>query len=83
MQIYSETDDGDCDMKSKQRKWMYVVATAILITGAHLAPKGYSGQTTTICHRGYTITVSSALLQLHLAHGDIQGPCQVTECKNR
>ena len=70
-------------MKLNQRKWMCALVAAIFLAGGNFVGPAYSDGTRTICHRGYTITVSSALLNLHIAHGDTEGPCQVTECKNR
>lgn len=70
-------------MKLNQRKWMWAVAATILMAGANFVPPAYSDGTTTVCHRGYTITISTALLALHIGHGDTLGACVVTECKNR
>jgi hypothetical protein len=32
----------------------------------------------TVCHKGVTIIITKAALDIHLAHGDTLGPCVVT-----
>jgi hypothetical protein len=37
----------------------------------------------TICHKGQTLELPEAALQVHLNHGDTLGPCSVTPSQNR
>ena len=37
----------------------------------------------TVCHKGHAIEISQNALSAHLAHGDTEGPCEVTPSKNK
>jgi hypothetical protein len=37
----------------------------------------------TVCHKGHAIEISENALSAHLAHGDTEGPCEVTPSKNK
>jgi|SwirhirootsSR2_FD_contig_31_6558461_length_494_multi_4_in_0_out_0_1 hypothetical protein len=37
----------------------------------------------TVCHKGNAIEISENALSAHLAHGDTEGPCQITPSKNK
>jgi hypothetical protein len=46
-------------------------------------PADKADKKVTVCHKGNAIEISVNALSAHLAHGDTEGPCQITPSKNK
>ncbi len=57
------------------KRFLHVLLISSVLLTALVLPVSAKPNKVVICHKGKTISVSSASLNSHLAHGDYVGPC--------
>jgi hypothetical protein len=72
-------------MKLTCLKWFtgIVISLGILFLPSNQSGAGPGEKKITICHKGQTLELPEAAIQVHLNHGDTLGPCNVTPSQNR
>ena len=86
---YEDVRHGCLPQTTERLKIVGFCGLALLLLPVQAGPadKGNSPppppKKVTVCHKGNAIEISENALSAHLAHGDTEGPCEVTPSKNK
>ena len=73
----------------KIRDWVRLFSAGAFAIAFFLAsaqangPDSGNSRKVTVCHKGHAIQIDEHALKAHLAHGDTEGPCEITPSKNK